>query len=114
MSQRPELTGTVTICGKIQHPETVAARLYLQNPDFKKLLAQVSVSIEQIKKSKRIQRVLSLYSPHDTVVPVEDTFVPGAAHVKIPARNHATGIASGIILGPFWFAGFLHKLAKRS
>lgn len=109
-ARRENLAGVAIICGKIQNPQTVSARTYLQNPDFKESMKEV------VTNSKRTagRQILSIRPLRDQVVPLEDMRIDGAIYKTVPAWGHGSGIFAGIILGAPAIAHFFRTQARSS
>jgi hypothetical protein len=108
-----QISGVVSICGKILHPETVSDYTYRRNPAFKESLAMLPSSLDELGEPER-RRILSLHPKADPSVPVRDTHIDGAAEKTMPVVGHSVGILTALtIYGPH-ICKFLKQQASTS
>lgn len=88
----------VLICGKVQHPESIRAKVYESNPDFRESMKAVGSSLIKLNEQGRTNDIMSVFSESDDTVPAEDSNIKGARHLEIDAWNHSSVIALSILL----------------
>jgi dienelactone hydrolase len=103
---RPDVSGVVCICGKIQNPDKVDESYFIANPPFKKSIYNVKASLESLGP-KGIARIMSIHPLYDTVVPVSETIIPGAVEKEFKTRGHAFTIFYSLIFGSRVIAQFI-------
>lgn len=106
-----KINGVVTICPKINHPETVRESLHKSNPAFKTSLANLQVVLLTLTDHDK-RKFLTVYSPGDDGIPYEDTVIPGVAEHKLPSLTHGYAIVYALTFGARYLIGFLKKQAK--
>lgn len=112
-ARKEQISGLVSICGKILHPETVSDSTYSRNPAFKESMAMLPNSLEKLGSLQR-QRILSIHPKADPSVPVRDTYIDGAAEKTMPVVGHGVGILTALsIYGPH-ICKFLKQQASTS
>lgn len=107
------INAVVLICGKVHKPETIWKIRYQQNPDFKESMRAVAGNLKKLDSSHR-QRILSIHSWYDSVVPPKDTKIDGAVNKTLPGWGHFNGIASSLTLGSPLIINFIRKSAKNN
>lgn len=104
---RPQkVSGVVCLCGKINHPETVRPERYAENPAFREALAQLQKVLPDIH-AKYANRILSIHPLYDGVVPIADTYIPGARNKLVPLVGHVFSIAMVLLFGSAMLMRFL-------
>jgi len=96
------------ICGKINHPETVANVTYQRNPAFKESMDLLENSINNLS-IQQLERIRCIHPLADNIVPIADTKVDGASEKTIPVVGHTLGIVYAITLGSLDITSFMKK-----
>jgi pimeloyl-ACP methyl ester carboxylesterase len=109
---RPDLlVGAVTICGKINHPETIGPRYRSRNPSFVTAAYQTGAALSGLDEAHRA-RILCRYALFDEVIRnKDDSRIAGARNRLSPTFFHALTIGFQITLGAPSFISFLKKQA---
>jgi predicted peptidase len=108
---RPDkVAGVVCICGKINHPETVKAWRFKENPAFEASLTELQRVLPQLSRQQR-SRIMSLHPFYDGLVPVADTRLPGARELLIPAFGHVFSIFVALVFAAPIFIRLLKRQA---
>lgn len=81
----------VTVCGKNRGKDSVGETTYRKNPAFRIAMTDVEKTVATSTDAARA-RILTIYSPKDTVVPLEDTLIPGARMMSLPTSGHGRTI----------------------
>ena len=102
------VSGVVCICGKIQNSQSVHEVTYKHNPTFRESMKQLDKNLPNLGKIER-QRILSIRSLHDNIVPPNDTKISGAQEKTIPTVGHIFTIACAITFGSFGIVRFLKQ-----
>ena len=98
----------ITICGKIQHPETIHEWRFKKNPAFRGSIELLPSSLNALSSKDR-QRILNLYPLHDGIVPASDALLEGAHKKLIPTIGHAFSIGITTLLGGYTIAKFIKR-----
>lgn len=77
----------VTFCGKNQHAAAVSSAIYRQNPAFHDAMTAADNAVTHFSHEERT-RIITFYSPYDTVVPPKDSLIDGATHKAILFPGH--------------------------
>jgi predicted peptidase len=77
----------VTLCGKNQHASRVSSAIYRQNPAFHDAMTAADNAVTHFSHEERT-RIITFYSPYDTVVPPKDSLIDGATHKAILFPGH--------------------------
>lgn len=80
-----EVSGVVTICGKLQG--NVSNTIKELNPSFGQSMEMLSKSLTKLTPELK-KRILTVYSPLDIVVPPRDAVIPGAKKLQTKALGH--------------------------
>ncbi len=107
-----KIAGIVCICGKINHPETIRPKFFIENPAFKESLAELQRTLPKLGPSARA-RVMSIRPLRDGSVPPADTVIPGAQGAVIPTVGHAFSIGMTLVFGAYNMMRFLRRQANR-
>jgi hypothetical protein len=103
------VSGVVTICGKINHPEDIGPKYSGPNPAFVGSAFMVQKSLDQLSFKHERKRIQSRYAFIDPLVTTNDSRVTGGKNRMVPTIGHSTTIATQMIFAaPF----FLHWLKK--
>lgn len=94
----------VTVCGKNKGRENISETTYRRNPAFRSAMIDAEGALADSSESARA-RVLTVYSPQDTVVPPEDTLVHGAREMTIPTGGHGRTIVTVLF-------AYAHRIIK--
>jgi len=105
---RPTIASVAIICGKVNHPETIATNIYLENAAFKESLALLQRTLPAITPDAR-SRILSVRPLYDGTVPVLDTYILGAQQAILPTIGHAFSIMFALIFYAPWIVRFLKR-----
>lgn len=108
---RPEVEGVVCISGKIQHPETINPRYFINNPPFKDSIFRVSDSLAKLSPADKKQ-IMSIHPIYDQTVPISHTLIPGSVEKTVPSFGHIMSIYYTIIFRPRLIARFYASLSQ--
>lgn len=86
----------VLICGKIHDVPAIPDPLLHYNNVFEEALSVLPAKLKTLDDASR-DRVLSMRTKADPIVPKEDTLIPGAYHFAMPMVGHVLGIAYALI-----------------
>ncbi len=97
LADRPQAVhGVVTVVGQLAgRKEVIDAALEL-NPRFSASLAYMTKSIPKLTK-RDLQRILCIRGKADSVVPVDDQVLDGAAVKTIPSSEHLFSIGYSLL-----------------
>lgn len=87
----------VSICGKINHPETVNAALFALNPSFKDAMRAVQKDLATLPAEQR-KKILIVRATRDSFVPARDGEVPGAHTHALHSVGHVFSIFMAITI----------------
>jgi pimeloyl-ACP methyl ester carboxylesterase len=87
----------VSICGKLQNPQTVHPGVFRKNPAFREALALLPAALAGLA-SAQLARILSVRPVTDESVPPADTVVPGAQSRQVPTMGHGLSIGYCVTL----------------
>jgi pimeloyl-ACP methyl ester carboxylesterase len=111
-ARQDKIVGVVTICGKINNPDSIGQRYRSQNSSFVEAAYQTADSLKQVDDAHR-QHILCRYAIFDQVIYTKaDSKIPGAHNRLSPTFLHAPTIGLQITLGAPSFIRFLKKQAK--
>lgn len=108
---RPELTGVVTIAGKIHGPETIREEIRRDNPDFYEGILNNPANIQTINERADIKNILCIYAKNDLSVPPHEAQIEGSQTEDVPGWNHKSGVFFGVVLGAPTIANFIKSRA---
>jgi pimeloyl-ACP methyl ester carboxylesterase len=113
LAARPDkVAGTVCICGKINHPETIGRERYIENPAFEESMSLLQAVLPEIK-AKYAGRIMSIHPLYDGTVPVRDTIIPGTCEKTVWLVGHAFSILMTLVFGSGMMLRFLKKQATK-
>jgi hypothetical protein len=105
--------GVVTICGKINNPDSIGTRYRSRNPSFVEAAYRTADSLKKVDDEHR-QHILCRYALFDQVIYTKsDSKIPGAHNRLVPTLLHAPSIAIQITLGAPSFIRFLKRQAAK-
>lgn len=98
LATRPErIHRVVSICGKINRPESVSDAILALNPAFKDAMADSQHSLQKLTQETR-KKILIVRALRDSYVPAADGAVPGAHMRVIYSIGHALSIFMAITI----------------
>lgn len=109
-ARKDYIVGCVLIAGKVNRPEAIGKRYYLQTPAFVDSVRDCQKALDLLHAVDR-QRVLSLYAIADGIVHKSDSRIEGARNRRVPSVGHAFTIATQIFFGAPRFIRFLCREA---
>ncbi|HET7320092.1 MAG TPA: hypothetical protein VFI84_00730 [Candidatus Saccharimonadales bacterium] len=112
-ARKGQISGVVSICGKILHAETVSDTTYRRNPAFKESMDMLPANLNSLDVAQR-SRILSLHPKADPSVPVKDTFIEGAHEKTMLVIGHTVGILTALSLYGPQICKFLKQQAGSS
>jgi predicted alpha/beta hydrolase family esterase len=80
-----EVSGVVTICGKLQG--SISDVVEKLNPSFAESFSVLSKSLKKLSPELK-KRVMTIYSPLDAVVPPREAVIPGVKKLQTKALGH--------------------------
>ncbi len=98
-SRNESITRCITICGKNQYAARVSPSLYRKNPAFEDSMVASDAAIPILTTNDK-DRITTLYTPLDAVVPPIDTLIKGTRRRVIPSFGHLITIF--LTLALFW------------
>lgn len=104
--RKDAINKVITVCGKIQHPETIEEWRFKKNPAFRGSIAMLSESLAKLTAGD-LGRILCLRPVWDGIVPPNDAVLEGAFKKRIPTIGHAFSIGTTILLGGPAIAHFI-------
>lgn len=114
LAARPDkIASAVSICGKINHPETISAWTYRRNSAFKEAMTALSEILPTLDLETRA-RIMSIHPLQDSLVPVVDTLIPGARNTLMPTVGHVLSIIIALTLGAPFIMRFLKQQAAKN
>jgi dienelactone hydrolase len=105
---RKQLVGVVCIAGKINRPETIRKRYFVNNVAFITSANDCPKALAALQTADR-RHILSRFGLFDERVTKEDSRVPGARNRLSPTIGHIPTIAAQITLGAPSFLRFLKR-----
>jgi pimeloyl-ACP methyl ester carboxylesterase len=112
-ARKDKIAGVVTICGKINNPDSIGPRYRKYNPSFVEAAYSTAASIEKLDQDDR-KRILCRYALFDEVIyNKDDSRIPGAHNRVAFSLFHAITIGVLVSLGAPGFIRFLKKQAAR-
>lgn len=105
-----EVSGVVTICGKLQGgiPEVVEEL----NPSFGESLDTLAKSLKKLSPELK-KRILTIYSPLDAVVPPREAVIPGVKKLQTRALGHNPTCAYVLLCKSRQIVRFLKNTTKQ-
>ena len=85
----------VSICGKINHPETVNKAFFALNPSFKDAMLATQKDLTALSAAAR-KKILVIRATRDSFVPARDGEVPGAHTHVLHSVGHVFSIFMAI------------------
>jgi pimeloyl-ACP methyl ester carboxylesterase len=107
-ARKDKVAGVVCIAGKINRPEAIDHRYYVNNISFVTSAHDCVQALQTLTASDRA-RILSRYAVLDERVTRQDSLVPGAHNRLSPTIGHVPTIAAQLILGAPSFLRFLKR-----
>jgi len=98
VSHPDNVTGIVTICGKILRPESIHEMVKSQNPAFAESMAFMPDTLQKLTPELK-SRLLCVYPLIDMVVATQDQHVPGARKRRVFSFGHGFSIALQLTFG---------------
>jgi pimeloyl-ACP methyl ester carboxylesterase len=112
-ARKDTVVGGVTICGKINNPDSIGPRYRSRNPSFVTAAYQTKSALNELNDAARAH-ILCRYALFDEVINnKDDSRIPGARNQVVPSVMHALTIGLQIALGAPSFIRFLKKQAVR-
>ncbi len=111
--ERRSVIGVVTICGKLQRPETVVEYVKRENPAFAESMTLLPTTLRNLTPSMR-RRLYCIYPLSDHRVSVADQCIKGANRRRVYSFGHVLTIATQIIFGAHRNLRFLKLKAKQT
>jgi pimeloyl-ACP methyl ester carboxylesterase len=109
--RQSEVVGCVLIAGKINRPEAIGPRYRQHNPAFVEGAYKMPEVLGYLTP-QALARVTSRYGLTDTIVPKQDSYLPGAYNVPVFSFGHIYTIATQIVFGAPAFLAFLKRQAR--
>ncbi len=111
-ARKGKIAGVVCIAGKINRPQAIDQRYYVNNISFVTSAHDCEQALQTLTADDRA-RILSRFAALDLRVTREDSRVPGAHNRLSPTIGHVLTIAVQLIFGAPSFLRFLkHQLAN--
>lgn len=92
------INGVVLVCPKINNSDNIGSEIETKNPSFIQSMNVLEVRLPQLTDANK-QRIISLLSPRDGLVPREDSFIAGVTEQRLPPLRHNSAIAYAITFG---------------
>lgn len=109
-SKRTEKINAVAlISGKIQNPQTINPRYFVENPAFKESIFTVQTVSGKLKPEQS-KRIMSIHPYRDQTVPVGDTIIDGAVEKRVLGFTHIQGIFYCLVFKGWMIASFLKRV----
>jgi predicted alpha/beta hydrolase family esterase len=107
--RQKEVSGVVTICGKLQGdiPDAIEEL----NPSFGESLHVLAKSLKQLSPTLK-ERILTIYSPLDAVVPPSDAVIEGVQKLETRALGHNLTCAYVLLCKPRQIIRFLKNTSR--
>lgn len=97
IERRDKLRKVVLICGKINRPDSVGEQVYRRNEAFRPAMKRLQETVALLTVDDKA-KILSLFSPIDTVVPYLDSNIDAVVERRLWSLNHAVSILTAISL----------------
>jgi hypothetical protein len=107
-----KLNAVVSVCGKLNNPQSVAEPVFAINPAFKGSLERYN-QLKQSFSPKDLRRVMSAVSAKDNFVPRGDSEIAGAESYVIPARGHILSILAALTIFRDPIVRFIKQQAQK-
>jgi len=107
-ARKDKLAGVVCIAGKINRPDTIDQRYYINNISFVTSAYDCEQALKTLSSSDRA-RILSRFAIYDERLTRQDSLVPGAHNRLSLSIGHLPTIAFQLTLGAPSFLRFLKR-----
>lgn len=111
-ARKNQLVGVVCIAGKINRPEAIGKRYYVNNIAFVTSAGECVQALKTLSPSDR-RHILSRFALLDERLTMADSRVPGARNRLSPTIGHVLTIAVQITIGAPGFLWFLKRQVGR-